>query len=163
MSEPTESDAGPTEKAPVSPKRRSRGKTLLVIGAVILAALFAAYVGLQFIGGLVGEVLLGTAQFGTGGSGCTLDGQATTFPAGSPLYVVANPSQEVSAGEVVTMRVLRDGAEVSSEPLTFDSAIVTGNCISGPLPSDAFTPAHYRFEYLTGTEMLASGEFDITP
>ena len=163
MSEPAEVDPGPVDGAAASPKPRSRGKDILVIGVVVVAALFLAYVGLRVIGGAVGEVLLGTAQFGTGGSGCTLEGKATTFPAGSPLYVVANPAQEVPAGEVVTMRVLRDGAEVSSEPMTFDTAIVTGNCISGPLPSDAFTPAHYRFEYLAGTEMLASGEFDITP
>jgi hypothetical protein len=163
MPEPTQGDAGPADQPAAAPKGRLRGKTVLVIAAVVVAALFLAYFGLRVIGAAVGEALLGTAQFGTGGSGCALDGKATTFPAGSPLYVVANPSQEVPAGDVVTMRVLRDGAEVTSEPLTFDTAIVTGNCISGPLPSDTFTPAHYRFEYLAGTEMLASGEFDITP
>ena len=163
MSEPTEVDPGPADDPGAAPKGRSRGKTILVVGVVVVAALLLAYIGIRVIGAAVGEVLLGTAEFGTGGSGCTLDGKATTFPAGSPLYVVANPAQEVAAGEVVTMRVLRNGAEISTEPMTFDTAIVKGNCISGPLPSDAFTPAHYRFEYLAGTEMLASGEFDITP
>jgi hypothetical protein len=163
MSELAEGDAGPTDAPAAPPRHRSRLKGLLIVALVGVAALFLAYVGLRVIGGAVGEVLLGTVNFGTGGSGCTLEGKATTFPAGSPLYVIANPSQEVPAGEVVTMRVLRDGAEVSSEPLTFESAIATGNCISGPLPSDAFTPAHYRFEYLAGTDTLASGEFDITP
>lgn len=156
VSPPTTSDAA-------SPKRGSGRRRLLIIGGLIVAVVFVVYVGLSFLGAQVAEVLRGTVEFGTGGSGCTVDGRASKFTPGGSLFVVAYPSRDVPAGEAVTLRVLSDGVELASLPQTFGSALGKGDCLSGSMPGDAFTPGHYRFEYLAGTETLAAGEFDVAP
>lgn len=119
--------------------------------------------GLNCLGAQLKEVLRGTVEFGTGGSGCSIEGRASTFPPRGSLYVVAYPSRTLPAGEVLTLRVLRDGAELFSQPRTFDAALEPGDCVSGGLQGAELTPAHYRFEYLAGTETLAAGEFDVAP
>ena len=160
MSEPGIGQSGLTA-AP--PKRSSRVRRVLIIGGLVAAVLFVGYVGLSFLGAQVGAALGGTVEFGTSGSECTVEGRASTFTPDGELYVVAYPSRSVPAGEVVTMRVLQDGAEVLSQPQTFGAALDSGDCLSGSMSRAAFTPAHYRFEYLAGAETLAAGEFDIAP
>jgi hypothetical protein len=103
---------------------------------------------------------LGTVEFGTGGSGCSVDGTASSFPSGTAsIYEVAHFAREIRAGEVVMFRVLQDGAEVASVPRAFDA---TGDCLGGTLPN-GLPPGQYRIEYLAGAESLAAGEFDIRP
>ena len=163
MSELSTGEAGPTAGADALPKRRPWLKRLLVIGGLVLAILFIGYVGLSFLGAQVADALRGTIEFGTGGSGCSVDGRASTFPLGSFVYVVAYPSRDVAAGEVLTLRVSQDGVEALSQPDTLDTALGKGDCLSGSMPGTAFAPAHYRFEYRAGSETLAAGEFDISP
>jgi hypothetical protein len=159
----SEPDLGHSSWTVAPPRRSSWLRRVLIIGGLVVAALFVGYVGLSFLGAQVGTALRGTVEFGTSGSECTIDGRASTFAPGGELYVVAYPSRVIPAGEVVTMRVLQDGTEVLSQPQTFGAALDSGDCLSGSMSRAAFTPAHYRFEYLAGTETLAAGEFDIAP
>ena len=148
-------------------QRHGRGtswvRRVLIVAGLGAAVLFVGYVGLTFLGAQVGAALRGTVEFGTGGSGCSIQGRASTFPPGGSLFVAAYPSRTVPAGEVLTLRVLRDGAELFSQPQTFDAALEPGDCVSGGMQGAELTPAHYRFEYLAGTETLAAGEFDVAP
>jgi hypothetical protein len=142
---------------------RGRGpesRRLILAGIVIVAILTVGYIGLVFLGSQVDTALRGTIEFGTGGSGCTVEGRASTFPANASVYEVAHLTREVVAGETVTFRVSRDGTELASVPRAFD---VTGDCLGGTLPGALLTPGHYRVEYHAGSEPLASGEFDVAP
>jgi hypothetical protein len=60
------------------------------VGVVIVAILAVGYIGLTFLGSQVLEALRGTVEFGTGGSGCSVDGRASSFPSdGASIYVVS--------------------------------------------------------------------------
>ena len=157
-SEPGAGNDGRMDAVAAPPKRRSGVRRIVIIGGLVAALLFVGYVGLSFLGAQVLEQLRGTVEFGTGGSGCNVEGRASTFPAGGAVYAVAHLTREVPAGTVVTFRVAQNGTEVGSVPRTFDAA---GDCVIGTLPGAALTPAHYRVEYLAGSETLAAGEFDI--
>ena len=133
---------------------------LLLAGVIIVAVLAVGYIGMTLLGTQANTTRSGTVEFGTGGSGCSVDGTASSFPPGTDsIYEVAHFVREVRAGEVVTFTVSQDGAEVASVPRTFDAA---GDCLGGTLPG-ALPPGHYRIEYLAGAESLAAGEFDIGP
>ena len=98
-------------------------------------------------------------MFGTGGSGCSLISEATTFPKGTPFLLVAYFKRPMRAGENYTMRVTGpEGVEETNEgpfPTTSDCL---WNDVYGGL-----APGHYAVEFRSGNEMLASGAFDITP
>ena len=141
---------------PSAPTRRR----LAGLGLLAVVILGVGYIGLRFLGSQVLEVLRGTIEFGTGGSGCIVTAPATSFSSGNSIYYAAYLSREVAAGEVVNQRVLQDGTEVAAVPRTFD---VAGVCIGGSIPANALTPAHYRVEFAAGTETLAVGEFDFGP
>jgi hypothetical protein len=141
-------------------RARPRMRWLLLAGVIIVALLAVGYIGMKLLGTQAETTRRGTVEFGTGGSGCSIDGTASSFPSGTAsIYEVAHFAREVSAGEVVTFKVSQAGAEVASVPRTFDAV---GNCLGGTLPG-GLPPGHYRIEYLAGAESLAAGEFDITP
>ncbi|HYO43554.1 MAG TPA: hypothetical protein VES19_10195 [Candidatus Limnocylindrales bacterium] len=134
--------------------RQSRWRWLLAVCAGTVAILAAG------CGAQVETARTGTVEFGTGGSGCTIEGVATSFPSGAgAIYDVAHFAREVSTGEVVTFRVLQDGKELAAVPRAFTA---TGDCLGGALP-EGLPPARYRIEFLAGTELLAAGEFDVAP
>jgi hypothetical protein len=142
----------------IGPRERVTGSwwRLLLVAFAACAALVAA------CGDKPQAAVAGTVEFGTGGSGCTVQGPASSFPSGTgagAIYDVAHFSREVSTGEVVTFRVLQDGKELAAVPRAFADA---GDCLGGALPA-GLPAAHYRIEYLAGTELLAAGEFDIGP
>jgi len=156
---PSPSPDAATNPAGSASARPGRGRRRIILaGVVIVAILFVGYVGLSFLGARVLEQLRGTVEFGSGGSGCSVEGRASTFAAGGAVYAVAHLTREVPAGTVVTFRVSQNGSEVGSVPRTFD---VAGDCVTGTLPGASLMPAHYRVEYLAGAETLATGEFDI--
>lgn len=135
---------------------RSRWRRLLLAGVGVAALLVAGCTSAP-----AETALGGTVEFGTGGSGCSVDGTASSFPAGvASVYDVAHFAREVRAGEVVTFKVSRDGAEIASVPRTFD---VAGDCLGGTLPGALLTPGRYRIELLAGADTLAAGEFVIGP
>ena len=99
--------------------------------------------------------------FGTGASGCTLTGSATTFPVGSEFRSMLEMSPPLPIGGTVTLVIEKDGAEVHrevGEPVTEPRP-----CMSGTW--NAFAAGHYRFIFtITPSQMApATGEFDITP
>jgi hypothetical protein len=148
---------GPPVRAWQSPSR-----WLLVIcaaGIAILAAACGAPTGTA-PAGTIETAPAGTIEFGTGASGCTIEGAASTFPSGAAaIHDVAHFTREVRTGEVVTFRVLQDGKELAAVPRAFAAA---GDCLGGALP-EGLPPGHYRIEYLAGSELLAAGEFDVGP
>lgn len=142
----------------MEPRRRSMGRLVIVGGVVLAVVLFTGYVGLTFLGAQVQAELAGTIEFGTGGgSVCSVDGGATSFAGGTTVHTAAHLTRSVPAGSSITIRVLRDGAEIATDSVAFDT---TGDCIAQSLQGGALSSGHYRVEYLAGSELLASGEFD---
>jgi hypothetical protein len=147
-------------RSPAGGAKPRRRRLLLLSAVIIVAVLGIGYIGMTLLGSPADSTSRGTVEFGTGGSGCSVDGTASSFPSGTAsIYEVAHFAREVRVGEVVTFRVLQDGAEIASVPRTFDA---TGDCLGGALPS-GLPPGQYRIEYLAGAERLAAGEFEITP
>jgi hypothetical protein len=147
-------------RSPAGGARPRRRRLLLLAGVILVAVLGAFYVGMTLLSTPADSTRRGIVEFGTGGSECSIDGVTSNFPSGTAsIYEVAHFAREVRAGEVVTFRVLQDGAEVASVPRTFET---TGDCLGGTLPS-GLPPGQYRIEYLAGTEPLAAGEFSIGP
>jgi len=129
-------------------------KLSVVLALVSLAlALFLLFVGVQ-----VREVLSGTVLFGSGGEGCTLEGDAETFAADQSIYQVAHLSRPVEAGEVVTLTMRLDGALVAegSNPTEF-----AFDCLGTPL--EPLDPGAYTVAVEVGSEVLAVGSFEVTP
>lgn len=127
-------------------------KVALVAGVAALAlALLFWFVGLQ-----VRAVLEGTVVFGTGGEGCTVDGNAEVFSPGQPSYQVAHPSRTVEAGEPVTL-TLRDGdVEVARGSNVTDAAF---DCLGAPL--EPLPPGAYEVTLSVRGEVLAEGRFEV--
>ena len=147
-------------RSPAGGARPRRRRLLLLAGVIIVAVLGLGYIGMTLLGTPADSTRRGTVEFGTAGSGCSVDGTASSFPSDTAaIYDVAHFAREVRTGEVVTFRVLHDGAEVASVPRAFDA---TGDCLGGTLPS-GLPPGEYRIEYLAGAERLAAGEFQIRP
>ena len=115
--------------------RGRRMRWLLVAGVIVVRRLCAprcAYMGMTLLGTRADTTRRGTVEFGTGGSGCNIDGTASSFPSGTAsIYEVAHFAREVSEGEVVTFKVSQAGTELASVPRTFDAV---GNCLGGTLP-----------------------------
>jgi hypothetical protein len=137
--------------------RRTRGCLIVAIVAAVL--LVVGYFGLVFLGGQVESVLAGTIEFGTGGTGCSVTGGATTFPTSSAFHSVAYFERDTRPGETITTTVTYPNGTKESQDQTFDE---TGKCIAQDVPP-GLAPGHYGLEYRSGTEVLAKGEFDITP
>ena len=149
----------PEPQQPTSGRRR-----LLIGGLVVAAMLFVGYLGLIFLGGQVLHALRGTAEFGTSGSGCVVHGRSSTFPRGTDLYIVAYVSRDIALGEPVSLHMTQDGQDAGHSGSRPDLVLAAGDCLAGPLRGeDTLVPAHYRFEYLVGSETIAVGEFDIAP
>lgn len=128
---------------------------LIAVGLVVLGG----FIGLTFFNSETEDPLRGTVQFGTGpSSGCSVTYLHVIFEPDDPVYLAAHLAREVPAGQSVTVRVLRDGAEVESTALTFDE---DAGCVTGSMPAATLGPGHYRLEYLAGSELLAQGEFSV--
>ncbi len=88
-----------------------------------------------------------------------MTGRATTFPSTTALRSVAHLQREAHASETVTVTVTYPDATTESANQTMtDSADCVAQSISAGL-----APGHYALQYRVGTEILATGGFDITP
>lgn len=143
---------------PASGGRRKLRRVALIAG-VIVGALLVGSIGLSFLGAQVLDTLRGTIEFGTGGSGCTVQGRASSFPSSTAIYSVGYFTRELPAGGVVTVVLTQDGIAIGSREETVD---VAADCIAWSLPPASLTPAGYRLDYVVGSEALATGEFTIT-
>jgi hypothetical protein len=99
--------------------------------------------------------------FGTGGSGCTIEGVGSSFPLGVEIRDVVTFSPALPTGATVQIRVEHNGAELTDmrETLTIEDP---APCIHG-----AMTPpevGHYRvvYEISPSTMPPISGEFEVT-
>jgi hypothetical protein len=152
--------ASASQWATAPPAGRSKSLWALVALAVVIMVLAIGCVGLIFIGGQIQKILAGTVEFGTSEAvGCSVGQRAVAFPSGTSVHVAGHLQRKVESGEVVAITISRDGTVLSSGSEATTSA---GDCMIGALPGDA-PSGHYRIEYLVGTEVLASGEFDIKP
>ncbi len=169
---PSEPDSVPPASATSAgwtpPPAQSSGmglaKGCAIVAAIIVAVggllLTLAVVALIFLGGQVASLLQGTVQFGTGGTECSVTGEATTFPSTATIHLVAHLERTVSAGEVITMAVTGpDGEDFTTDeppaPTSFE-------CIYNDI-TPGLAPGSYAIDFLVGQERLATGAFQITP
>ncbi|MFL5714830.1 MAG: hypothetical protein ACJ769_09230, partial [Chloroflexota bacterium] len=105
VAEPTTAPAGtPVVPGWIPPEGgggRNGWRNCCLIVAVLTAAFsvlaVVALVGLIFLGSQVQSILAGTIQYGTGGTGCSVTGTATTFPSSVAIRSVAYLEHEVPA------------------------------------------------------------------
>lgn len=129
-------------------------KVAVVLGLVSLVlALFLFFLGLQVRG-----ILAGTVIFGSGGEGCTIEGDAEVFALGQPRYQVAHLSRTVESGEVLTMTLRHDGAVRAQGSSTAEIAF---DCLGAPLEVDQ--PGDYEVNVLVRGDVLAEGSFEVLP
>lgn len=136
---------------------RRRGCIIAVV--IIGAFLVFGYIGLVFLGNQVQSILGGTIQFGTSGSGCSVNGTATSFPASTAIHSVAYLERKTTTGETITIAVsYPDGTTDSTD----QAMAAAADCLTQDI-APGLDPGHYGLEYRAGTEVLAKGGFDITP
>lgn len=162
---PPVAPAAPTGWVSPGPESGGTGRTsgcliAAVVGAFAMAALAViAIFALIFLGGQVQSLLKGTVEFGTGGTGCSVTGRATTFPASTTIHVAAYLEREASAGESITLAATGpDGTTETRDQTMTESA----TCLAFDLPS-GLPAGHYVIELRSGSETLSKGAFDITP
>jgi hypothetical protein len=150
---------------PDRPRRRSWLRTgcwlilvLSLVGSLAATALLDA-LGTGAPGSGAPEAM--SVAIGTGGSGCTVTNIAETFPLGVQVRHVVTFSPPLPAGATVSIRVERDGVELTDlrQTISFDEP---APCIHG-----AMTPpetGHYRLVYEINPSSMPplSGEFEVT-
>jgi hypothetical protein len=147
------------EVASGSNRRRGCAIGCVVVAAVLGFLMFLGIVAVIFLGGQAQSILKGSVEFGTGGTGCSVNASAGSFPAGANLHFVAWLSRDVAVGETIT--VVQTYPDGTSDPTrqAVDSAAscLFGDVVSGP------TTGRYTIEVRSGTELLASGGINVTP
>ena len=112
-----------------------------------------------FLGSQVQSALKGRVEFGTGGEACSVNGGATSFKAGTDLHFVALLERSVSAGETLTVVQTFPDARTDTTDQKVEGA---ASCMYGDLAAGP-SAGHYAMEVRSGSEVLAKGEFDVTP
>jgi hypothetical protein len=177
---PGESPApAPAPPAPATPqagwvqppeggRSRSCCLILVVIGAAAGLLAIVAIVGLVFLGSQVSTILqtqsqallAGTVEFESGtATGCLVQRPATSFQASDSIHVAAHFEREVQVGETVTVVVTYPDGTPESTETSYEEA---GDCVSDTIPPGLETGS-WRIEFHSGTELLATGAFEITP
>jgi hypothetical protein len=156
-----EQDAAPgsaqaADAAAGTPSRWRR--RLVVLALLAIAILFVGYVALSFLGSQVREILKGTIEFGRSGAACDVSDRTTTFKPGDTIYIESTLARDVRAGETVTSSIW-NGATLLG---TSDHAVTaSANCMGGQIPAAAIPIGHIKVQYSVGTEVLATGQFDV--
>jgi hypothetical protein len=147
----------PTSDPPKPSGRRRLGCFVLFVAMLV----FAGYVGLRFLGNQVATILGGTAEFGTGGTGCSVTGRAASFPRSTgPVHAVAHLKHEVQAGTTVTLTIEQNGEPFETADQAFPE---TGACVYTTIEVGQLEPATYGLILSTGGEELSRGSFEVTP
>ncbi len=104
---------------------------------------------------------LTSVGFGTGGDRCTLEGSASTFPAGVTIRTVLTVEPALPAGSTITVTVEKDGV-VLEDPQTITMS-EPAPCMFGTLPD--LEAGHYRMTYRISPSSMppVTGEFEVTP
>ena len=156
-------DQSPGWIEPDAPDSKARGKPLLIglliVGALGVAGVLAATLMLDRGSSGPNVASIG---FGTGGSECTLEGTASSFPLGVPVRAVLTLSASLPADGTVTVRLKRNGAELldQRDTITFDEP---ASCVY--TRSKQFDVGHYQMTFDVNPSAMPpiSGEFDVTP
>jgi hypothetical protein len=98
--------------------------------------------------------------FGTGGTGCTLEGSASTFPVGVPVRTMLELSPALPTGGTITVTEEKDGVELRA-PQTI-TVKEPAPCLYGTM--NDLEVGHYRLTYAISPSQMApaTGEFDVT-
>ena len=156
--EPTQTAPGALWAAPEGSSSGGLRRGCVLVALIGALFVLGVFVYLIFLGARVAE-RAGTIEFGTGGTGCSVTGAATTFPASVSIRSVAYLEHDVAAGTTITTTAtLADGTSSSTDE-TFDQ---NATCVTQAIES-GLPPGHYNLEYRLGTEILATGGFDINP
>lgn len=148
---------------PGGPDRPRRRRPLLVgcllIGALLIVGPLIATAILDYSGSGTGIRAIG---FGSGGSGCTLTGVASTFRLGDPVRNVVTFSPAVPIGDSITIKVEMNGSEILDRRETIE-VDEPASCMQGTL--SPLEVGHYRIIVEDGASSMPpiSGEFDVTP
>jgi hypothetical protein len=129
----------------------------------------ASIIALIFLGSQVSTILStvgeqailgGTVEFAAGAQDdCFVEGPATSFASSESIFVAAHFERQVEAGEPVTVVVTYpDGSSESSE-VTYDDA---GACVTDTIPPGLET-GQWTIQFRSGSEVLSTGTFEITP
>jgi hypothetical protein len=145
------------------------GRRPLLIGCLVGAML----VGVTLIGLplLVLAILDGSSPsgpnlisigLGTGGSGCEVSEDASSFPVGVPIRSVLTMEPALAAGDTVNVTLEKDGVEVVEARQTITAKEPTP-CIYGTLPD--LEVGHYRMGFDVSSDQMPpiDQEFDVTP
>jgi hypothetical protein len=103
-----------------------------------------------------------TIGFGTGGSGCTLTGAASSFPLGATIRDVVTFTPPLAVGTTIATSIHQGSTELVDRRETLKVEEPAG-CMQGVLsPLDV---GHYRVtvEIAPSSVPPISGEFDVTP
>jgi hypothetical protein len=151
----------PDASRPRGLRRLAAGCTVLVVLAVVGSLVATLVLDMSPRAPEVQAPDLQSVAFGTGGSGCTITGVASSFPLGVEIRDVVTFSPALPTGASVQIRVEHNGTELTEmrEALTIEEP---APCIHG-----AMTPpesGHYRVVYEISPSSLPpiSGEFDVT-
>lgn len=133
---------------------------LTVVGGWALVLVPAIALGVTVDGGDSPE---GAIVFGSGGTGCEVEGQASSFTADPKkmIHVVAFLAREAEAGEIVTLTITDPGEQVLlTEEIPIDAP---ANCLFVDYlqPDAGFEPGTYLFDATIGRERAARGELMI--
>lgn len=103
-----------------------------------------------------------TVAFGSGGSGCSVTGEASTFAVGEPIHMVATFSPPLAAGTTVTMTIERNGSELPGGRDTLSTTEPTP-CVYHGLQHLEVGTYRVRYSVEPGSMPPATGDFEITP
>ena len=161
VTDPNEAPDGARTNWTAPPERQ--GRPWLLLALLLLAAIL--------IGVPLGVVLffnqsepgpeLQSLGFGTGGSGCNLTDQASSFPVGVPIRVVLTLEPALRTGGTARFTIAKDGSELTEMGETI-SVTEPAPCIHGTLPE--LEVGHYRVQYAIDPSAISPirGEFDVT-
>jgi hypothetical protein len=123
-----------------------------------------AIVGLIFLGGQV-QALLGTVKYETATATapatteCFVREPATSFPSSARIHFVATFTRPVTAEEKITVVLtFPDGTTRAADQVYQGGGI----CVSDTL-DPGLDAGPWALEFRTGTEVLATGGFTVTP
>lgn len=157
--------AGVSWRLPDEPAASRRTRRWLVPGCVIVGALL-------FIGGplvataiLDGSAPAGDIQilgFGTGGSGCTLDGVISSVALGTPVHMVGSSTPGFASGSKVIVTVSVDGSPQTDFGGEIDID-TPSDCVSDIITPHLPGHSAVLLEIESSSKPAIEGAFDVNP
>ena len=155
------SEVGSSAWITTAPARRGRSflSVVVTIGAVIIGlAVLAALVGANLnLFSQRGQIVFGTAA---GDDVCSIRSQTTAISARDTVYYAAHLKSSVGPSETLTLRITRNGQEVTTDELPpYGSEF---DCFGLKEPIGPLQPGVYVFEVLRAGVVEATGTLTVT-